>query len=347
MKAWLDHLFNDPIRTNPWSIVALSVIVTAILTGMALLSWGVRRIRFLGKKEPETMDDRAQADDTIKAARADYEGNAPEPAHTGDALEASAGRLGLAESTMDYFGLTPRPKTLADLPDPVATGRSFTDAAFGRLTDEPEPQGPRMSTPPSALTDSGVHALPEAPAAKVMRMDCEHCGGTGYVEMTVNDLLRESIALIPEGGGDMVVKEFYTQLLAAAPNLAEIFPADLLTTDETRHQRDKLYEALAALSTLYDPQDADKMTRLRNAAGSFGRSHASFYRPSEDATRGASLEEYAAVKAILMATFHAVAGDAWKTAYDAAWSEAFDHLTGMMLDAQHSTPMTAPRFPRQ
>lgn len=314
MRDWLWHLFNDSMRTNAWSIVALVVIVVMTITGAILIDTGVRRVRFLGKREPETMDDKAQAAETISAARAGTEDDG-------------------------WSVPRPRPETLADYP----AGKTVIETPPASLHDEPAMPGPRMSVPPA---DSGVHALPEPTPARVMQVACDHCGGTGYVEMTVNDLLRESIALIPDGGGDMVVKEFYTNLLHAAPNLAEIFPPDLLTTDETKHQRDKLYQALAALATLYDPQDDEKMARLRTAAGSFGRSHASFYRPSEGISRGASLAEYVAVEAILLDTFHAVAGAEWKPEYDAAWAVAYEHLTAMMLDAQHSTPMTAPRFPR-
>jgi hemoglobin-like flavoprotein len=311
-RDWLWHVANDPIRDNVWSLSGLILIVAGGMGMLYLLGDKVRTMRFRRRTKGDDVqpdDDRAQAAAAIDNARALHDDDAD-------------GRTDPAE----------RLQVIRPVAGMAATGQD----------------GPAESVyypPADPVTDSGVHAAPIV-RSLVMQVTCGECGGVGYVEVTISSLLRESIALVPDGGGDMVVKEFYTRLLHAAPGLAEIFPADLLTTDEEKHQRDRLYAALAALANLYDPDDAEKMARLRTAAGSYGRSHASFWRPSEGVSRGATLAEYAAVEATLLETFHAVAGSEWKPEYDEAWVVAFDHLTGMMLDAQHSTPMTAPRFPR-
>lgn len=45
--GWLWHLLHDPMRDNPWSLLALALIVTALLAGMVgrlwLLDWWRRR----------------------------------------------------------------------------------------------------------------------------------------------------------------------------------------------------------------------------------------------------------------------------------------------------------------
>lgn len=312
VTSWLWHVFNDPIRENPWSLAVLALLLICAIIPLLAMWTKASNIVLMKWRRAEMNRDDVDPNDKDTAAAAVERARTvaePEPATTYDAVRQAEG---LSE-----------------------------DAYF---TDSPEPE-------PSPVSDSGVHALPDTPRL-VMQVECAECGGHGYVEMTVSDLLRESFALIPDDGGDMVVKEFYTQLLAVAPSLAPLFPDDLLTaqagdrSSRGFRQRDKLYEALAALASLYDPDDADKMGRLATAGAAFGRAHANFYRPDENVTRGASLEEYGAVKAVLFATFGAIAGEAWKPAYTLAWSKAYDHLTGIMLVGQHSTTFTASRFPR-
>lgn len=241
----------------------------------------------------------------------------------------------------------------------------------------PDPGGEvRYGLPDPRPGDSGVHAMPIIQAE---RQTCPACKGTGYMP-SQNDLLRESIALVGDGG-DMVVKEFYTRLLQAAPDLASLFPPDLLIDAKTpdwegysdegkremlvragligendplpadppvrdgRKQRDRLLGALVALSQSYDRTDFAAMNRLDIALASFGRHHAAFARP-DGTVSGATLEEYAAVKAVLFATLIDAAGEAWKPEYTAAWSDAYDYAAGVMMAEQRRTEMLVPRMPR-
>jgi hemoglobin-like flavoprotein len=216
------------------------------------------------------------------------------------------------------------------------------------------PERPISAPPaPDPVSDTSARGLKAD--ATALRAPCPHCRGKGFV-MTTSDLLRESVGLLGRTEDDAVLV-FYRHLLEAAPSLAEIFPADLLAP---RHglgdpdsrgigQRDKLYGALEALATMYDPADTSDdgpMARLNTALCSFGRAHASFVRPSEGVTRGATVEEYGAVKAVLFATFHELAGEKWLPEYDAAWAEAYDYAALEMLREQYRSAFRAPRFPR-
>lgn len=213
---------------------------------------------------------------------------------------------------------------------------------------------------PVGVSDSGVHALP--PPSHGLRVGCHECDGRGFVVKPVKELLQESLALIPEGQGDAVVTEFYRRVLAAdadkapADRLAALFPADLITAAAGKsgsggvQQRDKLYRTLVALADLYNPDDLDAIERLDNALRAYGRSHALFLRP-DGPTRGATLQEYAQVEVILLSTFLALIGDAWRPEYTLAWVEAYDHAASVMMAEAHRAVLvgeiTVPRGPRE
>jgi hemoglobin-like flavoprotein len=266
---------------------------------------------------------------------------------------------------MDDGPRPPRAATLADSPGPADPLNPTDPEQFVPVTEElldnllPNyPAPPRNDRPvndllgldtPDPLADSGIHHVPD-PAPATVRTPCTHCEGTGYLMRTVSELLRESIALIPADGGQGVIREFYRRLLTAAPALASLFPPDLITaatddlTSPGHMQRDRLLQALAALADLYGTTDADRQ-RLDTALRAYGRSHAAFARP-DGTVRGATIEEYVAVKAALMNTLHSAAGAAWLPQYDAAWSEAYDYATVIMLHEQITSGMSAARYPR-
>lgn len=240
----------------------------------------------------------------------------------------------------------PRGKSIFD----DETEADMTD--IPRAAAEPADEADVHTYGPNPVTDSGVHAAPE-PAADVrtVRAACPTCEGVGYVERTINELLRESIALIPVDGGDGVISEFYSRLLAAAPSLIPLFPRDLLTaaTQEGASpgamQRDKLLQALLALSELYGGS-ADDMARLDAALETFGRHHAAFQRP-DGTVQGATEAEYDAVRDVLFGTLIDTAGRAWLPEYTAAWLEAYSYAKTGMLWAQYHSGFTSARYTRR
>jgi hemoglobin-like flavoprotein len=193
------------------------------------------------------------------------------------------------------------------------------------------------------------HAAADADTERIsLADDCPHCMGTGHV-LTTNDYLRMSIQLLGDQG-DKVVAEFYARLLTEAPELASLFPDDLVdplagAASPGRIQRDKLLGALVAVSQTYDRTDLSAMEILDTHLATFGRAHANFHRP-DGSVRGATLAEYHAVKVVLFGTLHDAAGEAWRPEYDDAWSEAYDYAVGEMMHAQNHTDQKAARYPR-
>lgn len=165
----------------------------------------------------------------------------------------------------------------------------------------------------------------------------------------INDLLTESVALIGDEG-DEVIRMFYSSLLRAHPQLMILFPGDPTQGDfgsdhKGAVQRDRLLKALTAIAGLYDPGDPEKMAHLDQALATFGRAHASFAR-QDGTVKGATLEEYAAVKEALFSTLIRVSGGQWKPEYTGAWSQAYDYAATAMMVEQFGSGFTAPRFPR-
>lgn len=205
-----------------------------------------------------------------------------------------------------------------------------------------DPDGWSPVDPTPLATD--LRAAESRPLDSDDRPDCPHCRGTGKV-LTVNDLLRESIALL-SGNEDPVIRTFYDHLLHAAPELAFIFPRDLLdpmSTGEGRGQRDLLVHALVDVANDFDPSDRDAMARLKVKAEAWGFRHSAF-RWEDGSVSGATIEHYKAVKDVLFATLHDAAGLAWIPAYDKVWSRAYDKIAGWMLAAQDDEPEEL--FPR-
>lgn len=180
------------------------------------------------------------------------------------------------------------------------------------------------------------------------RESCVHCQGAGYMP-AINDYLRESASLLDDQG-DEVIRTFYTTLFGMAPELVKLFPGnptqgDLGTDHKGAKQREKLLGAIVALADLYDPDDGDKMDRLDTALKSFGRSHAAFVR--QDGTiKGATWEEYGAVKEALFTTLVRATGSMWRTEFTESWSQAYDYAAAVMLAEQYRSGFSAPRFPR-
>lgn len=215
--------------------------------------------------------------------------------------------------------------------------------------DEPEPPAGQTSFGDfrQRMAAAASARVPK-PMVSQNREPCEHCGGRGFMP-SVSDYLRESIQLLGDQG-DEVVRAFYVALFRAAPETAKLFPGDptqgeLGTDHRGARQRELLLSALASLADLYDPDDPDKMKRLDTALGSFGRKHAAFARP-DGTVKGATWEEYGAVKDALFQTLVRAAGEKWRPEYAEAWSQAYDYAAAVMVAEQYRSGFSAPRFPR-
>ncbi len=232
--------------------------------------------------------------------------------------------------------------------DPIREDKPMTDEEMSK----------DISDAPTETNLSGAHAAPNqddsqplVPPVRASAEVCEACHGTGRV-LTTNDLLRLSIALLGDdpAGHHEFVAEFYRRLLIEAPDLAALFPADLtdpFSGGAGKIQRDKLLGALVALSQSYDPDapDSEGMQILDTHLATFGRSHVRFFRP-DGSERGATLDEYAAVKRVLFGTLLDAAGEAWRPEFTDAWSEAYDYAAATMMYAQHRSGARAARYVR-
>lgn len=220
---------------------------------------------------------------------------------------------------------------------------------------------------PDPVTDSGVHHLdePDARGLVTLTVDCLACKGTGHVTRTVNDLLRETVGMIPVDGGDQVIREFYRRLLAyvitdeddnvvdrVGQRLAPLFPRDLLTAavDDSASpgalQRDRLLGALVSVSELYGGNDED-MERLNDWIGSWGNAHSAFARP-DGSVEGATEAEYDVVINVFLGLLRdALTDSGYTPAHEQAWRLALRHVKIGMLWTQLNSGMRMARYPRR
>jgi len=298
--------------------------------------------------------DRIRAGDTrVEEPTSDPAVTVTHPADWKTAITAGAelirrtGISGAYLTNPEHFTPTGEPVT-----DPTTTGKpdvpdSPGDGHAGGSTPVSAPPAPRANP----LTDSGLHSLPDATSLPTLTATCPHCGGNGTVTRPVNDLLRETVNLIPVDGGDQIIREFYRRLLAAAPTLAPLFPADLLTAathDKASPgalQRDRLLDAVVAVADYYGRGD-DAMQRLDAAIASMGHRHAAFARP-DGTVQGATEAEYNAVINVFLALCYDGFGDQFTAAHAQAWREALTYVKVGMLWAQWHSGAAMPRMPRQ
>ena len=113
--------------------------------------------------------------------------------------------------------------------------------------------------------------------------------------------------------GDELVDAFYARLFAAAPSVEPLFArADLA------EQKKMLLATLVLLRKSLRDLGAI-VPKLRE----LGRRHVAY---------GARPEHYPVVGEVLLASMADVAGDAWRPAYQSAWSQAIEVVAGAMLD---------------
>lgn len=357
VDEWLSHLFNDPIRENWWALGLVVGLVVLSIAGVATLLVGVwqdrrRAVQWRRNRGDGTVNasDRSNAEDTIEQARVQDDGN-PDGAYSyvETPQQQKERRDRQAHRRHDAPDGTTGTATALNLPPDESQwvtlgvteqGRAYEPGDEASTAELPNPE-PLANTGAGQDGDISEPAPDESGAINTEpgRPTCPTCRGRGYVP-TTNDLLRESIALVADGG-DVVVREFYTRLLHAAPDLAALFPPDLLTAstgDELSDgygQRNRLLGALVSLSQFYNPADAQGMARLNVVLTSWGGRHAAFLRP-DGTVRGATLAEYEAVKQVLFGTLVAAAGDRWHPEYTAAWDEAYEHAAKGMIAGEYA-----------
>jgi hemoglobin-like flavoprotein len=315
-------VWNDPIR-DPWALGAV-LLVGAALFGPVIFMMGRDVFR---RRKQETMSEQNQPEPAA----------APEPQE----LDEQDHQAAVREPVMAGRAAVPLQRS-DDVP---VAGRQPAPAG----TDD-EQRWANEGIPPLRPMPTNVFRRSPAPQPLIsqFRIDCHECGGRGFMP-GINDLLQESVKLLGNDG-DEVIRLFYSSLLRAHPQLITLFPGnptqgEFGSDHKGAKQRDKLLKALTALADLYDPGDPDKMKRLDDSLASFGRSHASFVR--QDGTmRGATLEEYAAVKEALFTTLLRVAAGKWRPEYTEAWGQAYDYAAAAMLTEQFRSGFAAPRFPR-
>jgi hemoglobin-like flavoprotein len=277
-------------------------------------------------------EDRALAEDEVSVVT-DAELRA-------SAIQGSSSRVVIWSPEMDTpIAVSPPIRLVDDTVVREATWQAEGDSPLQPLT-------PPVGRPPYPAKLTARAPVPQ-PVVSLHREPCPHCGGTGFMP-GISDYLRESIGLLADG--DRAVRTFYGMLFREDPGLVKLFPGDpregdLGTDHRGARQREKLLQALIALADLYDPDDPDKVARLDTALGAFGRSHAAFARP-DGTVRGATWEEYAAVKAALFGTFVQEAAGAWRSEFTESWSQAYDYAAAVMTVEQYRSGFSSPRFPR-
>jgi hemoglobin-like flavoprotein len=316
-------MWDDPAT---WALGAALVLALTVPT---LVMMGRR---MFGRRKQETT-----MPDEITTVQADPDDRDP---------QARVREQAMADSSEATEAIrVPKPPAMSGMPH---AGPS-ADEDERRWAAEGLPGTPALREAPIRQTPFARYA-PSNPQPLISqhRTDCQECGGRGYMP-GINDLLQESVKLLGDQG-DEVIRLFYSSLLRAHPQLMTLFPGnptkgEFGSDHKGAKQRERLLKALSALADLYDPSDDEKMKHLDQALASFGRAHASFIR--QDGTiRGATLEEYAAVKEALFATLMRVAADKWKPEYTEAWSQAYDYAAAAMLTEQFRSGFSAPRFPR-
>jgi hypothetical protein len=180
------------------------------------------------------------------------------------------------------------------------------------------------------------------------RIDCQECGGRGYMP-GINDLLQESVKLLGDQG-DEVIRMFYSSLLRAHPQLMTLFPGNptqgrLRLGPQGRQAARKVAQGLEVARRPVRPGRGGKDEASRSGARLI-RPMACWVHPPgrhdpRRHARGVRRSEGGPVH-------HAAAGRGrqWKPEYTEAWSQAYDYAAAAMLTEQFRSGFAAPRFPR-
>ena len=127
---------------------------------------------------------------------------------------------------------------------------------------------------------------------------------------SLSRLLKESWTLVEEQQ-DKLAGYFYARIFLSYPQLRDLFPVQMDV------QRARLLGAIvSAVQTLDDPERLDEYLR------SLGRDHRKFH---------TTPDQYDVVRAALMDSLRAFAGEQWLPEYDQAWRDAYDVIARRMI----------------
>ena len=121
--------------------------------------------------------------------------------------------------------------------------------------------------------------------------------------------------------GDLLMDTFYSRLFAAAPSVRQLFPADL------HAQKTMLLGTLVLLRKSLRDLEAI-VPKLRD----LGARHVAY---------GAVPDHYPVVGSVLIAAMAEVAGDDWRSEYEAAWGSAFELVAGAMQEGAELAALEA------
>lgn len=169
------------------------------------------------------------------------------------------------------------------------------------------------------ITDTGEMFVPSAPVASEPEPSGEACPSCGRPLPGDHELLAEIKEWLAPHAAE-ATHRFYERLFEVAPELRDLFPEDI------KIQEEKLLSAIIALLDLFQAGDAE-MEALNSALARFGRSHTRF-------DPAATIEEYAAVKAVLFGVVSDMLNEKLTARHVAALTRAYEYAAGMMLAAQ-------------
>lgn len=132
------------------------------------------------------------------------------------------------------------------------------------------------------------------------------------------ELLRSSLALVVERE-PVITRRFYEVLFERFPQVQPLFGRNA-----SHLQQRMLQEAIVAV--VDHLEDADWLARTLDT---MGRTHVDY---------GVTAEMYPWVGESLLATLAELAGDAWTPEVEAAWSEAYEAISGLMLAGAAAVP---------
>ncbi|MHC4975939.1 MAG: globin domain-containing protein [Planctomycetota bacterium] len=120
---------------------------------------------------------------------------------------------------------------------------------------------------------------------------------------------------------EKLVDTFYKNLFATAPQVREMFPADL------KDQKQKLLASIALVV-----QNIRKPEVLRPALEQMGARHTDY---------GDQEAHYPVVRDVMIQTLSEIAGELWNDDLNDAWTTALNHIAGTMITGARGTQRLA------